>query len=109
MPTLLLLAYTGVVAKNIGRTRLHSGLNFKFGSDMVDFSSEKLDQTRKNLENVEIVIVDEFSMVSLNNLYNLNKRLQEIFISKTIFGGRCVLFFGDIMQLGLCQSTYNIQ
>ena len=100
MPTVLLLAYTGVAAKNIGGTTLHTGLNFKFGSDMLELSSEKLDTTRKNLENVEIVIVDEFSMVSSDNLYNLNKRLQEIFMSIELFGGRSVVLVGDIMQLG---------
>ena len=100
MPTVLMLAFTGVAAKNIGGTTLHSGLNFKFGSELLDFSSEKLDQTRKNLENVEIVIVDEFSMVSSDNLYNLNKRLREIFMSDELFGGRAVLLVGDIMQLG---------
>ena len=55
-PTVLLMAFTGVAAKNIGGTTLHTGLSFKFGADMLDFSSEKLDVTRKNLENVEVVI-----------------------------------------------------
>ena len=75
MPTVLLIAFTGVAAKNIGGTTFHTGLSFKFGSDMLEFSSEKLDLARKNLENVEVVIVDEFSMVSSDNLYNLHKRL----------------------------------
>ena len=46
------------------------------------------------------VVVDEFSMVSSDNLYNLHKRLQEIFMSQDLFGGRSVLLVGDIMQLG---------
>ena len=100
MPTVLLIAFTGVAAKNIGGTTFHTGLSFKFGSDMLEFSSEKLDSARKNLENVEVVIVDEFSMVSSDNLYNLHKRLQEIFMSQELFGGRSVLLVGDIMQLG---------
>ena len=43
------------------------------------------------IENVEVVIIDEFSMVSADNLYNLHKRLQEIFFSEEPFGGRSVL------------------
>ena len=105
MPTVLLIAFTGVAAKNIGGTTFHSGLNFKFGTDMFEFSSEKLDVTRKNLEYVEVVIVDEFSMVSSDNLYNLHKRLQEIFMSDEPFGGRAVMLVGDIMQLGPVKAT----
>ena len=82
-----------------GGTTFHTGLGFKFGSDMLDFSPEKLDLTRKYLENVEVVIVDEMSLVSSDNLYNLHKRLQEIFASEDTFGGRCILLIGDILQL----------
>ena len=39
------------------------------------------------------------SLVSSDNLYNLHKRLQEIFASEDIFGGRSVLLVGDILQL----------
>ena len=66
---------------------------------MLDFLPEKLDLTRKYLENVEVVIVDEMSLVSSDNLYNLHKRLQEIIASEDTFGGRCVLLVGDILQL----------
>merc|ERR1712020_480708 len=83
----------------------HTGLSFKFGSEMLEFTSEKLDLARKNLENVEVVIVDEFSMVSSDNLYNLHKRLQEIFMSQESFGGRSVLLVGDIMQLGPVRAS----
>ena len=41
VPNTLLLAYMGVAAKNIGGTTLHTGLSFKFGSDMLDLSPEK--------------------------------------------------------------------
>ena len=39
------------------------------------------------------------SLVSADNLYNLHKRLQSIFQSDDLFGGRCVLLVGDILQL----------
>ena len=40
------------------------------------------------------------SVPSKDNLYNLHKRLQQIFISEELFGGRSLLLVGDIMQLG---------
>ena len=44
-------------------------------------------------------------MVSSDNLYNLHKRLQEIFMSQELFGGRSVLLVGDIMQLGPVKAS----
>ena len=48
---------------------------------------------------MEVVIVDEMSLVSSDNLYNLHYRLHEIFDCEEPFGGRCVLLVGDILQL----------
>ena len=39
------------------------------------------------------------SLVSADNLYNLHKRLQQIFASEDPFGGRSLLLVGDILQL----------
>ena len=74
-----------LLQKNIGGTTFHSGLSFKFGSDVFDFSSETLNQSRNNLENV--VIVHEF------------------FVSKELFGGRSVFLVVDIMQLGQIKAA----
>ena len=51
-PTVLLIAFTGVAAKNIGGTTFHTGLSFKFQGDMLDLSKDQLDTARINLENV---------------------------------------------------------
>lgn len=88
-----------------GGTTFHSGLAFKFGSKALDFTSEKLEVTRKFLQDVEVVIVDEMSLVSADNLYNLHKRLQSIFLSDDLFGGRCLMLVGDILQLPPVKAT----
>ena len=62
-------------------------------------AKENLDNLKKQLEFVEVVIVDDMSMVSEDDLYNLNKRLQEIFDSKDDFGERALLLVGDLLQL----------
>ena len=60
---------------------------------------EKLVKITKQLEFAEAVIVDEMSMVSVDNLYNLHRRLMEIFESKDEFGGRALMLVGDLLQL----------
>ena len=60
---------------------------------------EKLVKITKQLEFAEAVIVDEMSMVSVDNLYNLHRRMMEIFDSKDEFGGRALILVGDLLQL----------
>jgi hypothetical protein len=51
------------------------------------------------LEDAEVVIIDEMSMVSVDHFYHVHKRLMQIFDSKDNFGGRALLMVGDILQL----------
>ena len=88
-----------------GGTTFHSGVGFQWGPDHLSMTKEKLDKTKKSLEHVETVIVDEMSMVSADFLYNLHKRLMEIFDSKDDFGGRGLLLVGDLLQLPPVQAT----
>ena len=60
---------------------------------------EKLDFLKKELEDAEVVIVDEMSMISVDHFYDLHKRLRKIFDSEDDFGGRALLMVGDILQL----------
>ena len=62
-------------------------------------AKEKLDMLKKILEDVEVVIVDEMSMISSDYFYHLHKRLTELFDSKDDFGGRALLMVGDVLQL----------
>ena len=82
-----------------GGTTLHSGLDFKFGTEYVPLNGKRLDQMRNLLEDLELIIIDEISMISSDMFYKVNQRLQEIFISEDYFGGRCALVVGDVMQL----------
>ena len=84
----------------IGGTTIHTGLGFKFGCNQyLPLRNAKLEEMRTNFEELEIIIMDEFSMISSDHLYNVHRRMEEIMMSKDAFGGRSILLFGDIMQL----------
>ena len=45
-------------------------------------------------------------MITSNMLYKIHRRLCEIFISDDYFGGKCILFVGDALQLRPCNGPY---
>ena len=99
-PFVIKCAVSGAAAANIGGQTLFSSFSF----DFYDNYSSLNDQTRDKLATVMcrviFVIVDEFSMVKSNQVYFLDARLQEIkHRPDVLFGGVCVLFFGDPLQL----------
>ena len=59
------------------------------------------------MKNLQVVIIDEISMVKVDMLYQLDLRLQEIKEKiGTPFGGVSILAFGDMMQLKPCLGRY---
>ena len=51
------------------------------------------------LHSLKVLIIDEISMVSSLNLAYIHMRLEELFGASDWFGGRNVLFVGDLLQL----------
>ena len=94
----LLTASTGAAAANINGATYHSALGF--GNN----GSQPLRQaTRSRLSHKRIFILDEISMVSLENLVQINERCNAIWdlsrASDTVFGGLpIVIFLGDFNQ-----------
>ena len=98
-PYIIKLAPTGKAASLIGGLTIHSAFNFAFGNEFTSMSDKKRDNFRNLLEYLEIIIIDEISMVKSDMLYQINLRMQEIKQNTELFGGISVLLFGDIMQL----------
>ena len=93
-----------------GGTTLHSGLDFKFGTEHRALNRKSLDQLRLILQDLELIIIDEFSMVSSDMLYKIHDRLCEIFYpSQDYFGGKSIMFVGDIMQLKPVRGRFIFQ
>jgi len=101
----LLTAPTGVAAFNIDGMTIHSALLLRTTQNSKDgapLTFEKLNTVRSKLENLQLIIIDEVSMVGSDMLLNIHRRLDEI---KGIsgegiyFGNVCVLAVGDLYQL----------
>jgi hypothetical protein len=94
----LLTASSGAAAANVNGATYHSALGF--GNN----GNQPVRQTtRSRLSHKKIFILDEISMVSLENLVQINDRCNTIWdlnrVSDTVFGGLpIVIFIGDFNQ-----------
>lgn len=111
-------APTGVAAMNAGGTTLHSLFWLPFGTFVEDyelrwdeqdshiynksrlFSTLKLTKQRRAiLQELELLVIDEVSMVRADTLDAINVILQSVRRDMRPFGGLQVLFIGDLYQL----------
>ena len=88
-----------MAASNIDGQTLHSAFKLDFSHDYKSLSDKKRDELRNHFKNVQVVIIDEFSMMKNFQLYQLHMRLCDLKQSDQIMGGVAVLMFGDLMQL----------
>ena len=98
-PLIIRNAPTGRAASNISGLTIHSSFNLRFGNIFNSLPDKQRDTQRNILTYLQILIIDEISMMKADMLYQLNLRLQEIKPNKNDFGGISVLLFDDIMQL----------
>ena len=101
--TVLLTAPTGVAAFNIQGMTVHSALllgTSKFTTQPL--TQDKLNTLRTKLSNLQLLIIDEISMVGSNMLLQIHKRLQQLKGKgdDTTFGNNIsILAIGDLYQL----------
>ena len=93
----VVLAPTGVAALNVGGQTIHSFFRFPF--QVID--EHALSDQRKNRlwKKVELIIIDEISMVRADILDGIDIVLRQAQNSKLPFGGCRMLFVGDFHQL----------
>ena len=73
---------------------MHNAFSFSFGNEFLSLGDKSRDEKRKILENLQIVIIDEYSMIKSDMLYQLDLRLKEIKQRSDIpFGGVSVFLF----------------
>ena len=94
----MVVAPTGVAALNIGGSTINSA--FRIGLDTFPVIQESKDpRFKKLLKNLELLIIDEISMVRAPMLDAISETLQIHRNSSKPFGGIHVLACGDLFQL----------
>lgn len=94
----MVVAPTGIAALNIGGTTINSA--FRIGFDTIPVITKSKDpRFTKLLRNLELLIIDEVSMVRAPMLDAISQSLQIHRNSEEPFGGVHVLACGDLFQL----------
>ena len=94
----MVVAPTGIAALNIGGTTINSA--FRIGFDTIPVITKSKDpRFAKLLRNLELLIIDEVSMVRAPMLDAISQSLQTHRNSEEPFGGVHVLACGDLFQL----------
>ncbi|MCT4615609.1 MAG: AAA family ATPase [Marinifilaceae bacterium] len=100
----IIVAPTGVAALNAGGVTIHSMFQLPFGpiepDDELSASSSKMRKSKiKIIKTLDLLIIDEISMVRADVLDGIDKILRTVRKSKQVFGGVQVLMVGDLQQL----------
>ena len=85
---------------------LHTAFQFEFFDEHVGLGHKKLAEYREDLKHLELIIVDEMSLMKSDMLYKIHRRLCEIFQSEDIFANKSVILVGDLMQLPPVMGKY---
>jgi hypothetical protein len=95
----LVLAPTGIAAINVGGQTMHSFFGFPFEVIGPHTELRISDEKRDLLKHIDTIIVDEVSMVRCDMVDGMDRYLCEAFHTHMPFGGKQVVFVGDLFQL----------
>uniref|UniRef100_A0A0N5BJP9 ATP-dependent DNA helicase n=1 Tax=Strongyloides papillosus TaxID=174720 RepID=A0A0N5BJP9_STREA len=111
-PFILKVTPTGVASVNISGRTIHSLFCLPVSKSKLKMKLKPLNMSEKSrlsgaLKNVQLLIIDEISMVDASMLYSINYRINEALNcdSGTIFGNLNCLFTGDLLQLPPVKNT----
>lgn len=91
------IAPTGIAALNIGGETIHSF--FEMGIQMDYDAAQEKDRVCSKLIGVDIIVIDEISMVRADLMDKIDDALRYNTSSGEPFGGKIILAIGDLFQL----------
>jgi len=99
-----LTASTGVAAINIGGITIHSFLGTRICKNIKEYEElkikkEYLNEIKDCINAIDVLIVDEISMLSKDYIDLIDHILKKATGSSNPFGGKRVIFTGDFLQL----------
>ncbi len=96
---IVIAAPTGVAALNVGGQTIHSLFRLPIGV-IADHSIDQNDQTRKLLNTIDTLVIDEVSMVNADLMDAIDRSLRQARQRPNdTFGGVQIVLFGDPYQL----------
>lgn len=95
----LVLAPTGIAAITVGGQTMHSFFQFPLEVITPETELDLSDRKAFLLEKVDTIIVDEASMVRCDLVDAMDRMLKMAFSTNLPFGGKQVVFVGDLCQL----------
>ena len=109
-PFVIKCAFAGTAAAKIGGQTITSAFNIGFGNKFQSLPDKTRDLKRGLLSNLSMLIIDEYSMVKSDMLYQLDLRLKELKQQPDIpFGNVSVFLVGDLLQLSPVKGRYLFQ
>lgn len=95
----LVLAPTGIAAIAVGGQTMHSFFGFPLEVIGPHTSLFVSDENEQLLRHIDTIIIDEASMVRSDMVDGMDRYLQKVFQTHMPFGGKQVVFVGDLYQL----------
>ena len=95
----LVLAPTGIAAINVGGQTMHSFFGFPFEVIGPHTQMKVSEEKQILLKHIDTIIVDEVSMVRCDMVDGMDRFLRTAFHTHMPFGGKQVVFVGDLFQL----------
>ena len=95
----LVLAPTGIAAINVGGQTIHSFFGFPLEIIGPNTTLYVSDEKKEILEHIDTIIIDEASMVRSDLVDGMDMYLRQAFSTNYPFGGKQILFVGDLFQL----------
>ena len=95
----LVLTPTGIAAIAVGGQTMHSFFGFPMQAMGPHTRLDVLPEKRMLLDEIDTIIVDEASMVRSDMVDGMDRYLRMAFNTNMAFGGKQVVFVGDLFQL----------